>query len=265
VDLYGRPRLAELLRELENVEGIDWIRILYCYPQFFTDELYDVLAHAKKIIPYLDMPLQHINDRMLKLMNRRHTRAETEAIIGRLRSTIPGLALRTTFIVGFPGETDAEFAELVDFVEATRFERMGAFTYSLEPDTPAAKLPGHLPAELIASRRDRLMAVQQPIAFAFNRGLVGQTLDVMIDAPSPQGRHHWIGRTYADSPDVDAVVHVRGGPFRPGDIVPCEIVDCEEYDLIARASPAEPPRARKARPRPRRRPAASSLVILDDV
>jgi ribosomal protein S12 methylthiotransferase len=265
VDLYGRPRLAELLRELENVEGIDWIRILYCYPQFFTDELYDVLAHAKKIIPYLDMPLQHINDRMLKLMNRRHTRAETEAIIARLRATIPGLALRTTFIVGFPGETDAEFAELVEFVEATRFERMGAFTYSLEPDTPAAKLPGHLPAELIASRRDRLMAVQQPIAFAFNRGLVGQTLDVMIDAPSPQGRHHWIGRTYADSPDVDAVVHVRGGPFRPGDIVPCEIVDCEEYDLIARASPAEPPRARKARPRPRRRPAASSLVILDDM
>jgi ribosomal protein S12 methylthiotransferase len=211
------------------------------------------------------MPLQHINDRLLKLMNRRHTRAETEAIIARLRATIPGLVLRTTFIVGFPGETDAEFAELAEFVEATRFERLGAFTYSLEPDTPAAKLPDHLPAEVIEGRRDRLMAVQQPIAFAFNRGLVGKTLDVMIDSASPEGRHHWIGRTYADAPDVDGVVRGRGGSFRPGDIVPCEIIASEGYDLIARASPSEPPRARRARPRPRRKPAASSLVILDDV
>src|SRR6185312_15852889 len=131
-----RPRLAELLRELDQVDGIDWIRILYCYPQYFTDELYDVLGHARKIVPYIDMPLQHINDRLLKLMNRRHTRAETEEIIQRLRATIPGLVLRTTFIVGFPGETDAEFAELVDFVAATKFERVGAFTCSLEPDTP---------------------------------------------------------------------------------------------------------------------------------
>ena len=133
---------------------------------------------------------------------------------------------------------------------ATRFERLGAFTYSLEPDTPAARLPGHLPAGLIEARRDRLMAVQQPIAFAFNRGLVGRTLDVMIDSPSPEGRHRWIGRTYADAPDVDGVVQVRGGPFRPGDIVPCEIVDALDYDLIARASPAEPPR--RARPDPGR-------------
>ena len=133
------------------------------------------------------MPLQHINDRLLKLMNRRHTREETEAIIARLRATIPGLVLRTTFIVGFPGETEAEFDELVEFVAATRFERLGAFTYSLEPDTPAAKLPGHLPAELIEERRDRLMAVQQPIAFAFNRGLVGRTLDVLIDCAVARG------------------------------------------------------------------------------
>jgi ribosomal protein S12 methylthiotransferase len=265
IDLYGRPRLAELLRALDDVEGLDWIRILYCYPQFFTDELYDVLSHAKKIVPYLDMPLQHINDRLLKMMNRRHTRAETEAIIARLRATIPGLVLRTTFIVGFPGETDAEFAELVAFAEATRFERLGAFTYSLEPDTPAAKLPDHLPIELIQERRDRLMAVQQPIAFAFNQGFVGKTLDVIVDAPSPHGRHHWTGRTYADAPDVDGVVHVRGGSFRPGDIVPCEIVDTENYDLIARAVPSEPPQVRKARPRPRKKPAASSLVILDDM
>ena len=116
LDLYGRTRLAELLRELEQVEGIDWIRILYCYPQFFTEELYDVLGHSSKIIPYLDMPLQHINDRMLKQMNRRHSRRDTESIIARLRASIPDLVLRTTFIVGFPGETEAEFTELLDFV-----------------------------------------------------------------------------------------------------------------------------------------------------
>src|SRR5436190_2009529 len=127
VDLYGRPRLAELLRALDEVEGIDWIRILYNYPNYFTDELYGVLGSASKIIPYLDMPIQHINDRMLKVMNRRHTRAETEAIVGRLRETVPGLVLRTTFIVGFPGETEAEFEELLDYVKATRFERLGVF------------------------------------------------------------------------------------------------------------------------------------------
>ncbi len=265
LDLYGRPRLAELLRELDRVEGLDWIRILYCYPQYFTDELYEALAGSKKIVPYLDMPLQHINDRLLKRMNRRHTRAETEAIIGRLRATIPNLVLRTTFIVGFPGESEAEFDELLQFVEATRFERLGAFTYSLEPDTPAAKLNGHLPAEVIESRRDRLMAAQQPIAFAFNQGMVGKTLDVMIDSPSTEGRNLWIGRTYADAPDVDGVVHLRGGPYYPGEIVPAEIVDTDGYDLIARASESEPPQSRKARPRPRKRPGPSSLVVLDDI
>ena len=125
VDLYGRPRLAELLRELDQIEELDWIRILYNYPSYFTDELYEVLASARRIIPYLDMPLQHINDRLLKMMNRRHTRAETEAIIDRLRITIPGLVLRTTLIVGFPGETEAEFAELLDFVGQTRLSAGG--------------------------------------------------------------------------------------------------------------------------------------------
>jgi ribosomal protein S12 methylthiotransferase len=263
VDLYGRPRLAELLQALDQLEGIDWIRVLYCYPQFFTEGLYETLSHPQKIIPYLDMPLQHINDRLLKLMNRRHTRQETEAILARLRATIPGLVLRTTFIVGFPGETEAEFAELLDFVAATRFERVGVFTYSFEPDTPAAKLPGHLPAEVAEERRGRLMAVQQPIAFAFHRTLVGRTLDVLIDAPAPEGRHLWLGRTYADAPDVDGITWVRGTHLRPGDLVACEIVAAEDYDLIARPVSSAPPRRRKARPSPRRKPASSSLVILE--
>ncbi len=187
VDLYGRPRLAELLTALGGIDGIDWIRVLYCYPQFFSDELYEVLGNSPKIIPYLDMPLQHISDRMLKLMNRRHNRAESEEIIGRLRQTISGLVLRTTFLVGFPGETEEDFAELLEFVTATRFERLGVFTYSLEPDTPAAKLPGFVPDSIMAERRDRLMAAQQPVAFAFNQSLVGQTRDVLIDTRAPKG------------------------------------------------------------------------------
>src|SRR4051794_7289904 len=178
VDLYGRPRLAELLRALDEIEEIDWIRVLYNYPNFFTEELYETLGTSRKILPYLDMPLQHINDRMLKMMNRRHTRAETEAIISRLRSSIPGLVLRTTFIAGFPGETEAEFEELLAYVSETRFERLGVFPYSFESDTPAAKIPGHLPDEVKSERCDRIMAVQQEIAFAFNQSLVGRQLDV---------------------------------------------------------------------------------------
>ncbi len=264
LDLYGRTRLAELLRELEQVEGIDWIRILYCYPQFFTEELYDVLGHSSKIIPYLDMPLQHINDRMLKQMNRRHSRRDTESIITRLRATIPDLVLRTTFIVGFPGETEAEFTELLDFVADTRFERLGVFTYSHEPDTPAARLPDRVSTEVAEERRGRVMAVQQPIAFAFNQGRVGRTFDVLIDAPAPEGKNLWLGRTYADAPDVNGVIWVKGTNLSPGDMVSCEIIAAQGYDLVAQApASAPPPRRRKTRPTPRRKPSASSLVILE--
>jgi ribosomal protein S12 methylthiotransferase len=263
VDLYGRPRLAELLRELDAVDGLDWIRVLYCYPQFFSDELYEVLAHSRKIIPYLDMPLQHINDRVLKLMNRRHDRAESEAIIARLRASIPGLVLRTTFLVGSPGETEDEFGELVDFVAETKFERLGAFTYSFESDTPSAKLPDHLPDSVKAERRDRLMAVQQPIALAFNKGLVGQTREVLIDAPAPEGRHLWRGRTYADAPDVDGTTWVRGTHLQAGDLIECEITGVDGYDLIAQPTSPAPPKRRRVRPRPRKKP-QSSLFILDN-
>jgi ribosomal protein S12 methylthiotransferase len=262
LDLYGRPRLADLLKEIDQVDGIDWVRILYCYPQFFTDELYEVLGNNQKIIPYLDMPLQHINDRMLKQMNRRHNRHETETIIARLRSTIPGLVLRTTMIVGFPGETEAEFTELEEFVTATRFERLGAFTYSYEPDTPAAKLPNHLVDEVKEERKARLMNVQQPIAFEFSQSQVGRTLDVLIDGPAPEGKSMWLGRTYTDAPDVDGNTWVKSAHLKPGDLVECEIVGAHEHDLIAQPVSAAPPKRRKARPRPRRKP-QSSLAILD--
>ena len=262
IDLYGRPRLADLLRALEEVEGIDWVRVLYNYPNYFTDELYQALADCSKVIPYLDMPLQHSHDRMLRRMNRRHTRAETEAIIGRLRETIPGLVLRTTFIVGFPGETEEEFADLLAFVEQTKFERLGVFPYSLEPDTPAARLPDHLPDEVKLERRDRIMAAQQPIAFEFNQKLVGQSLDVLIDGEAPEsGRADLrVGRTYADAPDVDGVVYVPAAHLEPGDLVRCTVVAAEGYDLVARPDDA-PPRKRRTRPRPRRKPGSPFTIL----
>ncbi len=268
IDLYGRPRLAELLRELNQVEGIDWIRVLYNYPNHFTDDLYDALSTSSKVLPYLDMPLQHINDRMLKVMNRRHTRAQTEAIIERLRREIPNLVLRTTFIVGFPGETESEFAELLAYVAASRFERLGVFPYSLEPDTPAARLANHLDDATKLDRRDRVMAAQQPIAFEFNRNLVGRSLDVLIDTAAPDSRGDlWVGRTYADAPDVDGLVAVTGANLEPGDLVECSILAADGYDLIARTTATAAPRNRRSRPKPRRKPGltqpASPFTILN--
>jgi len=235
LDLYGEPRLAELLTELEKIEGLDWIRLMYLYPMYFSDRLIEVIARSKRIVPYLDLPLQHINDTMLKRMQRRVTRAQTEELLGKLRQAIPKLVLRTTFITGFPGETDDQFEELVDFVQQQRFERLGVFTYSFEPDTPAARLPDHLDDEVKEYRRERLMQVQHEIATGWNQSQVGRRLDVLIDSPVPDEPNAWIGRSYADAPDVDGVVYVTGRGLRAGKIVKCEIVAAQDYDLIGAA------------------------------
>lgn len=235
LDLYGEVRLPQLLRELDRVDGIEWVRILYAYPMYVTDELLDVLAGAKKIVPYLDMPLQHINDRMLKRMQRRVTRAETEALLGRLRAAIPGLALRTTFIVGFPGETDAEFEELRDFVSAAKFERCGVFVYSREPGTPADRLPDHLPEDVKQVRRDAVMAAQQQVAFEWTAAQVGRELDAIVDGPDPEVPGHYVARGHADAPDIDAAVRVKGKNLRPGDIVRVKVTAADGYDLAGRA------------------------------
>ncbi len=232
LDLYGQTRLVELLAELERVQGIDWIRLMYLYPMYFDDELIERIARSKKIIPYLDLPLQHINDTMLKRMQRRVDRRSTELLLAKLRSRVDGLTLRTTFITGFPGETEEQFEELVEFAETQRFERMGVFTYSLEPDTPAARLPDHLPEDVKEARRERLMQVQQRIAFEWNAAQVGRQMDVLIDQPVPGEKDAWIGRSAADAPDVDGVVYVSGRKLRPGRIVKCEIVATSEYDLV---------------------------------
>jgi ribosomal protein S12 methylthiotransferase len=234
-DLYGEPRLAELLAELEKVDGIDWIRLLYFYPMYVTPQVIEQIASSERIVPYLDMPLQHINDTVLKRMQRRVNRADTEALLDTLRREIPDLVLRTTFITGFPGETDAQFEELADFVRQQRFERVGVFTYSHEADTPAVRLDGHLPDDVKESRRDALMQVQQEIAFDWNAQQVGRQFDVIIDAAIPDEPTAWVGRTYADTPDIDNSVFVSGDNLGVGRIVRSEIVAVDGYDLVAAA------------------------------
>jgi ribosomal protein S12 methylthiotransferase len=235
LDRYGEPRLAELLAELEKVDGLDWIRLMYFYPMYVTDGVIDAIANSKRIVPYIDMPLQHINDRMLKRMQRRVNRADTIELLAKLRNRIPNLVLRTTCITGFPGETDAEFEELRDFIAEQRFERLGVFTYSFEPDTPAAKLPDQLPEDVKNDRRDQLMEVQQEVAFEWNEAQVGRQFDVLIDAAVPDQENAWVGRSYADAPDVDGVVYVTGEDLAVGAMVPCEVVARTDYDLAAAA------------------------------
>jgi ribosomal protein S12 methylthiotransferase len=235
MDLYGRVRLAELLRELDQVDGIEWVRLLYCYPEHVTDELLDTLSSAKKIIPYIDMPLQHINDRMLRRMQRRVTRGSTVDLLARLRRAMPDLTLRTTFIVGFPGETDGEFEELVAFVREAKFQRCGVFPYSLEPGTPAEKLPDHLPEEVKKERCDRLMAAQQEVAFDWSRAQVGREVEVIVDGPDPEFANHVRARGMADAPDIDGMVRVKGKNLRPGDLVRAKVTAADGYDLAARA------------------------------
>ncbi len=235
MDLYGKVRFAELLGQLEQVEGIEWIRILYAYPEHISDQLLQTLGRASKILPYIDMPLQHINDRVLKRMQRRVNRQATEELIGKLRGAMPNLAFRTTFIVGFPGESEAEFGELCDFVKDHGFERAGVFTYSLEPDTPAAKLDGHMPEEVKQQRRNVLMEIQQQVAFDWSAKQVGREIEVIVDGQDPEIPNHYRARGHADAPDIDGLVRLKGKNLRPGDIVRAKVTGADGYDLAARA------------------------------
>jgi ribosomal protein S12 methylthiotransferase len=235
LDLYGEVRLAQLLRELEKVEGVEWIRLMYIYPIFFTDELIDVIAGSKRILPYLDMPLQHISDRVLKRMQRRVRRDDIETLLAKLRGRIANLTMRTTFVVGFPGETEGEFDELRAFVRAQKFERVGVFPYSLEPGTPAVKLDGHLAEELKAERRDRLMQEQQSLALAWSEAQVGRTVEAIVDGPDPEMPNHVLARGPFDAPEIDCLVRVKGKGLQAGDIVHVKVTASDGYDLVGRA------------------------------
>jgi ribosomal protein S12 methylthiotransferase len=238
MDVYGEPRLAELLAELDRIEGVDWIRLMYFYPMYIDDRLIDTIASAKRILPYIDMPLQHINDQMLKRMSRRVTQQQTYDLVAKLRREIPNLVMRTTMITGFPGETDEQFDELENFVASARFERLGVFSYSIEPDTPAAKLSDHLPERIKKERRNRLMAIQQANAFAWCEEQVGKRMEILIDKAIDEAENAWVGRSFADAPDVDSSVFITGDKeltLRPGCMVECEIVSYKDYDLVGAA------------------------------
>ncbi len=245
IDMHGEPRLVELLDALEQVDGIEWIRLMYLYPIHFSDRLIEAIAASRRILPYLDMPLQHASDPVLKRMQRRVDRAATEVLLGKLREAIPDLVVRTTFITGFPGETRGQFEELLAFVRRWRFERLGVFAYSFEPDTPAARLDGHLPEVEKQARRDELMALQQEIAHDHARRQVGRTVEVIIDGPSGERDDVWIGRTTADAPDIDCLAYVTApgtGPGRSltGRILPVEIVAAAGYDVAGVPAGPEP-------------------------
>jgi ribosomal protein S12 methylthiotransferase len=240
LDLYGEPRLRELLEQLSEVEGIDWIRLMYLYPQYVDDALLDTIASTPNILPYIDLPLQHISDRMLKRMARQVTRQEVEDLLARMRSRVPGLTVRTTMITGFPGETDADFSELHDFVKEQEFERLGVFTYSFEPNTPSAKLPVHIDDEVKAYRRDLIMVSQQEIMLKHNSARIGESLPVILDSRIRDEQNVWVGRSMADAPEVDSLVYVTGNDvaLTSGRIATVEVVAAQDYDLIGIATGA---------------------------
>lgn len=231
-DLYGRKMLPELLRRLCQIEGLAWIRILYCYPEEITDELIQVMKEEPKICHYLDIPIQHSEDLILKRMGRRTNRAELTALIGKLRREIPDIALRTTLITGFPGESEEDFARMVTFVEEMRFDRLGVFTYSPEEGTRAADMDGQIAEEVKEARRDRIMELQQEISAEETREKVGEEMDVLIEGYLYE-EDIYVGRTYRDAPKVDGNVFVRAEEeMISGDIVPVRITGASEYDLM---------------------------------
>jgi ribosomal protein S12 methylthiotransferase len=234
ITIYGQDlnpplSLGELLKELETVPAFEWIRLLYTHPQHWTRDLIDTIARHDKVVPYVDMPLQHINNRMLHAMGRRPDRSSVEALIHQMRSSIPDVALRTTFIVGYPSESHAEFEELYDFVEAIQFERMGVFTYSPEEGTKAARLEDDVPLEIKLDRQDRLTQLQANLSRNRNHSLIGQQLTVLVDERL-QDENQSLGRTPWDAPEIDNTVIVSG-LFKPGTFVPVQIIDANEYEL----------------------------------
>ena len=232
MDLYGKKELPRLLHELAQIPGIYWIRILYCYPEEITDELIDAIAAEPKVCNYLDIPIQHASDNVLKRMGRRTDQAELRAIIGKLREKIPDICLRTTLISGFPGETQEDFEELYRFVNEMEFDRLGVFPYSQEEDTPAATMEDQVPQEVKEFRRDELMELQQAIAFDKAEDMVGHILTVMIEGKVAD-EETYVARTYRDAPNVDGYLFVNtSANLMTGDFVKVLVTGSNEYDLI---------------------------------
>ncbi len=233
-DLKDGTELHELLPALCQVDGIEWIRLLYCYPHNVTDKLVEVIATEPKVLPYVDIPLQHIDDAMLMSMQRRTTRGITVDLLDRLRANIDDLVVRTTFIVGFPGETEDQFERLSEFVAEQRFDRVGVFTYSSEEGTKAARYDDDVPAEVKEHRRDRLMRMQQEISADRLQTMVGKHVDVLVEGISDESELLHQGRYTGQAPEVDGVTYINEGFAQPGTIARCEVVQAGDYDLVAR-------------------------------
>lgn len=231
-DLYGAKQLPELLHRLCEIEGIRWIRLLYCYPEEITEELIDTIRDEEKIVHYIDMPIQHASDRILSRMGRKTNQEEIRRKVAMIRGKIPDIALRTTLITGFPGETEADFEELYRFVNEMEFDRLGVFPYSAEEDTPAASMPDQIDEKVKQSRRDEIMELQQAIAFENEENMVGRLLPVMIEGRIAED-NVYVARSYRDAPDVDGYVFVNTDrDLMSGDFVTVRITDSREYDLI---------------------------------
>jgi ribosomal protein S12 methylthiotransferase len=243
---YGRDlgygaALTELLRKLNNVEGIDWIRLLYLYPTTITDEILDAMAECDKVCNYIDLPLQHASNDVLRRMKRPGTAQGYERLLAKIRARVPGVSLRTTFIVGFPGETEAEFDELLNFVRQVGFDHVGVFTYSHEEGTTAYDLADDVPAAVKTKRRNKLMAEQKRIVARAQKKRLGAQVQVMVDGPSPEHELVWRGRLAGQAPDIDPVVYFTETDtesLRPGTLLEAEIVGSREYDLVARPTSA---------------------------
>jgi len=230
-DLYGSPKLAELLRGLCRISNIKWIRLFYAFPAHLTDEMIQVLAEEEKICPYLDMPIQHTDDELLLQMNRKLDGKGTKKIIEKLREQIPDLALRTTFIVGLPGETDKKFETLLRDIKKIRFDRLGVFTYSNEEHVPAFKMGKQVPEKVKKERQQRVMELQQKISRDLNRQKIGKTIEVLVEKSSDKNEKRAVGRSVWDGPEIDGFVYLTEGDFQPGEFVPGLVIDSTDYDL----------------------------------
>lgn len=229
----GKLLLADLLKELNKIESLKWIRVMYCYPNNFTDELIETFASLDKVCKYVDLPLQHASNRLLTSMNRYDTREEVETLLAKLRKRIPGIVIRTTFIVGFPGETDADFEELKEFVEQQRFENAGVFAYSQEEGTVAGAMPNQIPDEIKQERYHELMALQAQISEEIHKDTEGQTLEVLVEGIEEDGSGLHYGRSYREAPDIDGLVFIENlGDIKPGCFVKVNILQGFTYESV---------------------------------
>ena len=235
IDLYGEYSLAKLMRRLCRIDGLRWLRVLYCYPDSITDELLDTMAREEKIVKYIDLPLQHASGPILKAMNRRGDRQSLTALMNKIRERVPGVVLRTTLITGFPGETEEDFTELAEFVKDVKFQRLGCFAYSQEEGTPAAELPGQLDEEVKAHRAELIMDRQMEIMERQGMELIGKTLEVLVEGYDRYAEC-WFGRSWRDAPDVDGKIFFTTGGKRPrlGSFVQVRVEDCMDCDLTGR-------------------------------